>query len=740
MNKTLITQLLRSLQFLLSLSLIAALTSISSAQKADKPPVKIFLMVGQSNMQGYGHVEPGKKPAANTLRHIVENDPKKEFQFLVNKDGSWKERSDVWIHLEYSPGDEKHSGLTPNFGARNGYIGPELGFGNKMGDAHDGQVLIIKACWGGKSLGHNFLPPSIGKYPEPTRIKDPGYYYHRTLKIVKNVTENIKTYFPDYQGQGIEFAGLCYHQGWNDQYGGLDEKYEKHMVAFINDIRSKEYGLGVPDLPVVIATSGMITKNSLIKTAQKSMADTVKYPQFKGNLAVVDTSHPYGAEKLQFMFDAKDSPRKQDFHWNGNARTHLNIGFAMAEEMPKLNKPATPSRLAAYGTPEGVQLTWQNGAELPKSVKLLRNGKSVGAELSVSQTVFLDKTALPGANEYELILEMPTSQTHKLTVTSDTSVPVLKAFRSVDGVTLTWGAKGNYEGFKLSRDGKVVEDNLSADARIYQDKQSPKSGLVHYSIQPTTGKVTPARVSTNLGPVDPGTALIYEPFDYPADPEKPLSLLGKKGAFGTKGGYYPLKETKPSQSPQVLAKGLEFGLLPVTGNRGALAQHGPGCGIELDGSLARNGLLKDGATMWISYVVSLSKQGRSVVSLQSHDLKEGIGFRSSGLELQTAVVTNGKLTDTRVGVHPRNTAVLIVGKIVWGKDGENDSFNQMVLGPDLKPQKFGRPFKKHPFNIDQTKLNRLVLFSGGEGASFDEIRVGATYESVIGGGTQPKAE
>ncbi len=252
MKKTFITPRLRSLRLLLSLSLIGALISISSAQQSDKIPVKVYLMVGQSNMLGYGHVEHNKTILVNSLRYLVENDSNKKFQFLVNKDSSWRERADVWIHTDLGAGKVKYSGLKPGYGSSSGYIGPELGFGHKMGDAYEGQILIIKTSWGGKSLGHNFLPPSIGKYAMPTTAKHPGFYYHEILRNVKDVTENIKTYFPEYQGQGIEFAGLCFHQGWNDQYGGLDEKYEENMVAFINDIRSSKHGIGVPNLPIVI--------------------------------------------------------------------------------------------------------------------------------------------------------------------------------------------------------------------------------------------------------------------------------------------------------------------------------------------------------------------------------------------------------------------------------------------------------------------------------------------------------
>ena len=289
------------------MTLAIAVTSFASAQEAKDLPVRIYVMVGQSNMQGKGSIEG---EGSNTLRHMVQNDRNKEFQFLVEEDGTWRERSDVWIHYDSGPGNIRYSGLKPGYGSHGGVIGPELGFGHVMGDACKGQVLLIKACWGGKSLGHNFLPPSVGKYPTPVKPSDPGFYYHRILQIVNDVTENIETYFPDYHGQGIEIAGLCYHQGWNDQYGGLDEKYEENMVAFINDIRSVEHGLGVPGLPIVIATSGMIEKESLIKQGQLAMGDTDKYPQFAGNVAVVDTEKPYGPRRWYSSSTRKTRPTR----------------------------------------------------------------------------------------------------------------------------------------------------------------------------------------------------------------------------------------------------------------------------------------------------------------------------------------------------------------------------------------------------------------------------------------------
>lgn len=127
------------------MTLAIAVTSFADAQQEKDLPVRIYVLVGQSNMQGKGTIEG---EGSNTLRQMVQNDPQTEFQFLVEEDGQWRERSDVWIHLDSGPGNIKYGGLKPGYGSHGGVIGPELGFGNVIGDACEGQVLLIKACWG----------------------------------------------------------------------------------------------------------------------------------------------------------------------------------------------------------------------------------------------------------------------------------------------------------------------------------------------------------------------------------------------------------------------------------------------------------------------------------------------------------------------------------------------------------------------------------------------------------------
>ena len=41
-------------------------------------------------------------------------------------------------------------------------IGPELGFGWQVANTFDENVLIIKTCWGGKSLKTDFRSERIG--------------------------------------------------------------------------------------------------------------------------------------------------------------------------------------------------------------------------------------------------------------------------------------------------------------------------------------------------------------------------------------------------------------------------------------------------------------------------------------------------------------------------------------------------------------------------------------------------
>jgi hypothetical protein len=288
------------------------------AEQAGTSPVKIFILAGQSNMQGQGEISPATRQG--TLGYTVANDPNGDYQFLIDPNGNWLFWDDVWMHYERGSNQLRTGSLTAGYGASNSNttIGPELGFGNVMGEYFDNQVLIVKAAWGGKSLYIDFRPPSSGR--------NVGFYYNEILRLVEDAVTNLATYFPDYDGQGYEIAGFGWHQGWNDRVDQASvNEYEFNMANFIRDIRAD---LGVPNLPFVIATTGMTgwtETNARALALMEAQLAVAEYPEFKGNVFTVETR--------PFWRAANQSPADQGYHWNRNAETYLKIGLAMGEAM-----------------------------------------------------------------------------------------------------------------------------------------------------------------------------------------------------------------------------------------------------------------------------------------------------------------------------------------------------------------------------------------------------------------------
>ncbi len=284
-----------------------------------KGPLKVFILAGQSNMVGAGIIpmDPQRNEGKGSLEYLVKNDQDPaRFKHMIDEQGQWTVRDDVWIWYF-----DRTGGLTAGFGSNPTTIGPEFGFGHAIGEALEDQVLLIKVAWGGKSLAQDFRPPSSGG--------EVGPYYTELLEHVNNVLGNLKTYFPEYDGQGYELVGFGWHQGWNDRVNQANnDAYEKNMANFIRDIRKD---LGVKDLPFVIAETGMSGHEETHPRAlslMKAQAAVAQYEEFKGNVAFVGTR--------DFYRPKAESPSGQAYHWNNNAETYFLIGDGMAQAMLRL--------------------------------------------------------------------------------------------------------------------------------------------------------------------------------------------------------------------------------------------------------------------------------------------------------------------------------------------------------------------------------------------------------------------
>ena len=308
------------LAFSFALFFAALFMLVASSASWAAEAVKVFVLAGQSNMQGAGKVaaEPKANDGKGSLEWLVkQSDRAARFKHLVDADGNWVARQDVQIWYLGRTGD-----LAPGFGNREGFIGPELGFGHVVGDAIDEPVLLVKLAWGGKSLGKDFRPPSSGG--------EVGPYYRDVVKLTKETIADAAKLFPQYAGREMELVGFGWHQGWNDRVNqAFNDEYEQNMANFIRDIRKD---LDAPGMPFVIAETGMSgheEKHPRALSLMKAQAAVAEREEFRGNVAFVGTK--------DFYRPREESPSGQAYHWNNNAETYYLIGEAMGKAMLKLS-------------------------------------------------------------------------------------------------------------------------------------------------------------------------------------------------------------------------------------------------------------------------------------------------------------------------------------------------------------------------------------------------------------------
>ena len=350
-----------------------------SSQAAAKP-LKVFILAGQSNMEG---------PASVKTFNYIADDPATApmHKEMVGPDGKPKVCDKVW--MSYLTGDQNTElcgNLTAGYGSLWGLdpkqpgdkIGPEFTFGIYMSKALNEPILIIKTAWGGKSLNINFRPPSAGKWAPNSyiegkwkemglsveketapKIKESGGFYRLMITHVKTVLADIKRVVPVYDPkQGYELAGFVWFQGFNDMVdswvypkggspGGYDE-YGQLLTMLIRDVRKD---LSAPDMPFVIGVMGIAGEHVGQPQANFRQAQLMPtlLPEFKGNVAAVPTA-PFWDVKLGALEEKKDRTPDEEalwqrgasnaaYHYLGCAKTFALAGKAFAEATLSLMKP-----------------------------------------------------------------------------------------------------------------------------------------------------------------------------------------------------------------------------------------------------------------------------------------------------------------------------------------------------------------------------------------------------------------
>jgi hypothetical protein len=348
-------------QTTLGIFLAMAITFAGAAHTtAAEKSVKVFFLVGQSNMEGKGnpiHIDTYK------------NDALIKSNYAGLKDGAgWKVRDDVWITYPSKADGAKHGPLTVGYGTKGvDSIGPEFGFGHAVGNAIDEPVLLVKIAWGGKSLAVDFRPPSapptdaeLEAMLERARKNNAnatleevkaryGHFYREMIRLAKDELANVDSRFPQLKGHNVEIAGFVWHQGFNDKINGdlratQYADYTRWLTHFIKDVRRD---LSAPDMPFVIgelSTGGIPARGDF----QIAQANAAKLDEFKGTVAFVPTAEYYDTvahelyekgywkgtdeQKAQWQAVGNDRP----YHYLGSGKTYYLKGVAFGEAILKM--------------------------------------------------------------------------------------------------------------------------------------------------------------------------------------------------------------------------------------------------------------------------------------------------------------------------------------------------------------------------------------------------------------------
>jgi hypothetical protein len=299
-----------NVSIILSMVLLFFAAERNAVVAADQLPVRVFILAGQSNMEGQGVVDLDHLQHYNggkgTLLHVMRNPKKAElFSHVQDASGDWVVRDDVFVRFK-TRHETKTGGLSIGFAGYPGkhHIGPEFQFGHVVGAAFDEPILLIKTAWGGKSLFKDFRPPSAGG--------ETGPYYKQMLEEVREALDSGDSDFPSLAGRKLNISGFVWMQGWNDMFDeSARAEYEQNLVHLIYDVRAE---FKLPNLPVVIGelgNGGPKASDSMlaIRNAQRAAAAR---DEFKGTVAFAPTA--------DFARPADQSPNTgHGHHWFGNA-------------------------------------------------------------------------------------------------------------------------------------------------------------------------------------------------------------------------------------------------------------------------------------------------------------------------------------------------------------------------------------------------------------------------------------
>ncbi len=319
------------------LLVFAVLLSAASAM-ADTNTLKIYLLTGQSNMEGQAYTwdipqtGPGtwNVPTMQFLRDdpaYLDSLPDSVYTFKQHFNDSWFDaRDDAWAvqynsanatlrEVRNAPDPTPTDGatptwptgiqplspgfaVTPTFGGNNAsLIGPELAMGHRIANAIVSPILLFKSNKGGTDLAADWRPPSA----VADRGGVIGTNYTNTVNRFSSLLDDLDAdladngVLDDYSNAtGYEVAGFVWLQGWNESHGSQAiystaqklAEYEQNLVDLVGDIRSSDPRIA-DDLPAIIVESS--DQDATLNTARAAAVATLNAENI-GSAVFIETN------------------------------------------------------------------------------------------------------------------------------------------------------------------------------------------------------------------------------------------------------------------------------------------------------------------------------------------------------------------------------------------------------------------------------------------------------------------
>lgn len=225
-----------------------------------------------------------------------------------------------------------------------------IGIGTRGGDllnavvaAPGVKVVAVSDVYGPhrqKGLDRSQNPEARSK-----KAAETGVYYRLMVEQLKKVLADPKRVFPAYdEKQGCEVAGFVWLQGWNELVDG-DVYPERHkpggyaaysqaLAHFVRDVRKD---LNAPEMPFVIGvmrSGGLKDKSVDMLAFRQAMAVPAAGPEFKGNVAAVQTA-PFSSEEPGAIAEKHEKVKQMRWFLDSKHKDHADADGKITEEQKR---------------------------------------------------------------------------------------------------------------------------------------------------------------------------------------------------------------------------------------------------------------------------------------------------------------------------------------------------------------------------------------------------------------------